>query len=99
MASVGFVLYTGVTNDLVERVEQHKDEVYEGFSKKYKTKKLVYYEHYNDINRAIYREKEIKAWRREKKVKLIESMNPKWNDLYFEITDRGPSSAAKPRSG
>ncbi|MSU75302.1 MAG: GIY-YIG nuclease family protein [Candidatus Magasanikbacteria bacterium] len=99
MASVSRVLYVGVTNDLIERVEQHKDGVYEGFSKRYKTNKLVYYEYYNDIKQAIHREKEIKAWRREKKIRLIESMNPTWKDLYWDITDRDPSSAARPRSG
>ncbi len=92
MASISYVIYVGVTNDLIERVEQHKDEVGGGFSKKYKTKKPVYYEHYNGIKQAIYREKEIKAWRREKKIKLIQSMNPKWKDLYWDITDRDPSS-------
>ena len=91
MASVTRVLYIGVTNNLIRRVEEHKIELVEGFSKRYKTKKLVHYEYFNQINDAIRREKEIKAWRREKKIKLIENSNPKWKDLYDEITDRDPS--------
>ena len=91
MASVSRVLYVGVTNDLVERVEQHKDEVNDGFSKKYKTKKLVYYEWLTHVDAAIKREKEIKGWVRKKKIALIEQTNPQWKDLYWEITDRDPS--------
>ncbi len=88
MASVAYVIYIGVTNDLVRRVEEHKNKISEGFTKKYNCNKLVYYEHFGHINDAIYRETEIKKWRREKKVKLIESENPRWNDLYDTITDR-----------
>ena len=93
MASVSSVIYIGVTNDLIRRVEEHKNEVVDGFSKKYKTKKLVYYEYFNQINDAIRREKEIKGWRREKKIALIEKTNPRWKVLYDELTDRDPSSA------
>ncbi len=93
MASVHFVLYIGVTNNLIRRVDEHKMEIVDGFSKKYKTKKLVHYEHFGNINDAIKREKEMKAWRREKKIKLIEGSNPRWKDLYDDITDRDPSSA------
>lgn len=85
MASFHRTIYIGVTNDLVRRVEQHKDGVLEGFSKKYKTHFLVYYEHFTDIRSAISREKELKAWRREKKVNLIEKINPAWLDLYKDI--------------
>ena len=86
MASVNSVIYIGVTNNLVKRVEEHKNEVKDGFSKKYKTNKLVYYEYFGDINDAIRREKELKGWRREKKVKLIQSTNFRWKDMYDDLT-------------
>ena len=85
MASVSSVIYIGVTNDLIRRVEEHKNETADGFSKKYKTNKLVYYEYFGDINYAIKREKELKGWRREKKVKLIQSTNFKWKDIYDDL--------------
>jgi putative endonuclease len=74
-----------MTNDLERRIYEHKNKIFEGFSKKYNLNKLVYYEYTNDVNAAIRREKEIKKWRREKKNKLIESMNPEWKDLAEEI--------------
>jgi len=74
-----------MTNDLERRIFEHKNKIFEGFSKKYNLNKLIYYEHTNDINAAIRREKEIKKWRREKKNKLIESMNPEWKDLADEL--------------
>jgi putative endonuclease len=79
------VLYTGVTNDLKRRVFEHKNKLVEGFTKKYNIDKLVFYEIYNDINEAITREKQIKGGSRVKKIKLIEEMNNKWNDLYDQI--------------
>jgi putative endonuclease len=76
------VLYTGVTSDLDRRVLQHKAGVHPaGFTRRYNIDRLVYYELANDIRSAIAREKQIKRWRREKKVMLIESMNPEWRDL------------------
>ncbi len=78
-------LYTGVTNDLIKRVYKHKEGLIEGFTKRYNLKKLVYYEVFNDIREAIKREKAIKKWRREWKIKLIEKMNPDWMDLYDNI--------------
>jgi putative endonuclease len=75
------VIYIGVTNDLHRRVYEHKNKLFEGFSKKYNLSKLVYFEETCDINAAIAREKEIKKWRREKKDKLIEQINPEWKDL------------------
>ncbi|PIW68908.1 MAG: excinuclease ABC subunit C [Ignavibacteriales bacterium CG12_big_fil_rev_8_21_14_0_65_30_8] len=75
------VVYVGVTNNLMRRVYEHKNKLINGFTKKYNLNKLVYYEQTLDINSAIQREKEIKKWRREKKNKLIESLNPKWLDL------------------
>ncbi|MCI6730629.1 MAG: GIY-YIG nuclease family protein [Candidatus Faecousia sp.] len=75
------VLYTGVTNDLLRRVYEHKNHLVPGFTSKYKIHKLVYYETTNDINAAISYEKQIKGWTRCKKNTLIEGMNPQWRDL------------------
>ena len=75
------VIYVGITNDLRRRVYEHKNKLIEGFSKKYNLNKLVYFEQTNSVRSAIEREKEIKKWRREKKIFLIESMNKDWNDL------------------
>ncbi|HEY4497560.1 MAG TPA: GIY-YIG nuclease family protein [Candidatus Paceibacterota bacterium] len=74
-------LYTGVTNDLLRRIQQHKRKVIKGFTARYNLIKLVYYELYEDPESAIQREKQIKAGSRIKKVQLIEGMNPKWKDL------------------
>ena len=79
------VLYVGMTNDLVRRLYEHKNKLIEGFTKKYNIDKLVYYEHTSNIEAAIAREKEIKKWRREKKNKLIETNNPDWKDLIYEL--------------
>jgi putative endonuclease len=78
-------LYIGVTSDLVKRVYDHKNNVVEGFTKKYHVHKLVYYEITEDINGAIIREKRIKKWKRAWKIELIEKNNPEWKDLYFEL--------------
>ena len=75
------VLYTGVTNNLKRRLFEHKHGLVEGFTKKYRVHKLVYFEEVNDVNAAISREKEIKAWRREKKNALVEKENCDWKDL------------------
>ncbi len=85
VASRSRVLYVGVTNDLNRRVGEHKEGLIPGFSQKYKTNRLVYYESTSDVRGAIAREKQIKRWRREKKVNLIENLNPEWNDLAREI--------------
>ena len=79
------VIYIGVTSDIVKRIYQHKHKFFKGFSNKYNLNKLVYYEHFTDINFAIRREKEIKKWRREKKNKLIENMNKEWIDLSLQF--------------
>jgi putative endonuclease len=81
MASASAVLYAGVTNFLERRVRQHKQEIVEGFTKQYDVTRLVYYEPHGQIKSAIRREKQIKGWRREKKLALIRSMNPKFRDL------------------
>ncbi len=75
------VLYTGVTNDLKRRVYDHKEKLFDGFTKKYNVVKLVYYEVFKTIESAIKREKQIKRWRREWKTKLIEKVNAEWKDL------------------
>ena len=77
-------LYTGVTNNLNRRVYEHKNKLIRGFTFKYNITKLVYFEIFNDINQAIAREKQIKGWLRSKKINLIESVNPEWNDLSQE---------------
>jgi len=84
MASRSRVLYIGVTGDLQRRVEQHKQKAVEGFTQKYNVTMPVYYEVANDVHAALAREKQIKGWRRSKKVALIESMNPTWKDLSSE---------------
>lgn len=88
MASESKVLYIGYTNNLSQRVIQHKLHINQGFTHKYHVTKLVYYETYKDPLEAIAREKQLKGWRREKKIKLLEETNPKWKDLdYIEQLD------------
>jgi putative endonuclease len=79
------VLYTGVTNDLIRRVYEHKNKLLAGFTKKYNVDRLVYYEVCGNIVVAIEREKQIKGWSRKKKHDLINALNPEWNDLYKSI--------------
>jgi len=74
-------LYVGITGYLNRRITQHKIETIEGFTKKYQCHRLVYYESYQDVRVAIAREKQLKRWRREKKIVLIEKLNPRWHDL------------------
>jgi putative endonuclease len=81
MNSLTGTLYTGVTHDLRKRVYQHKYKQIEGFTKRYNVTRLAYFEEASDVNIAIAREKEIKAWRRSKKIALIKSVNPQWKDL------------------
>ena len=79
------VLYLGVTSDLVKRIWQHKNSFVDGFSKRYNTHRLVWYEQHEDMSSAILREKRVKKWAREWKVQLIEESNPEWRDLYGDI--------------
>ncbi len=74
-------LYTGVTSDLYKRVIEHKTGKYKGFTFRYEVNSLVYFEVYNDVMEALNREKNIKAWKRLWKIRLIEEQNPNWNDL------------------
>ena len=85
MASRSRVLYIGVTNNLPRRVYEHKCELIDGFTKKYKCKRLVYFESSNDINTILAREKQLKNWNRQKKMNLINGMNPEWRDLSEEF--------------
>jgi putative endonuclease len=78
-------LYTGVTSDLIKRVYEHKNKLADGFTKKYDVDRLGYYEVFSDIANAIKREKQIKGGSRIAKIKLIESINPEWKDLYYDI--------------
>ena len=75
-------LYRGVTGDLVRRVHQHKSREVPGFSARYGVDRLVWFESYDDPTLAIAREKELKKWRRDWKIRLIEELNPDWRDLY-----------------
>ena len=78
-------LYIGVTNNLIKRTYEHKNNITPGFTQKHNIHKLVYYEVYNEIYDAIEREKCLKRWKREWKIKLIEKSNPDWDDLYNGI--------------
>ena len=81
MTNVSRTLYTGVTNNLVRRVYEHKNKIIPGFTSRYNITELVYFEETSDVQSALTREKEIKGWRRAKKSQLIASVNPKWLDL------------------
>ncbi len=78
-------LYIGVTNNLIRRIHEHKTEINKGFTKKYGVKNLVYYEQTDDVNAAILREKRLKTWKRNWKLKLIEDFNPTWKDLFNDL--------------
>ncbi len=79
------VLYTGITNNLIRRISEHKEGLIPGFTKKYKVYFLVYYETYDYGLTAIKREKQLKKWKRKWKIYLIEKDNPNWKDLYWDL--------------
>ena len=79
-------LYIGVTSDLIKRIWEHKNNIYEGFSKKYSIHNLVYYEIHSTFESAVTREKKLKGWKRKWKLELIEKENPHWKDLYLSLT-------------
>ena len=81
MTNKSRTLYTGVTNDLMRRVHEHKNKLIRGFTSRYNLQYLVYYESTSDVHAALEREKQIKGWLRSKKIALIESMNREWKDL------------------
>jgi len=89
-------LYVGVTNSLERRVFEHKNHLVKGFTSRYRIDMLVYYEMTQDVEVAIAREKQIKGWLRSKKIALIESMNPEWDDLAAGWFDRPDSSGLRP---
>jgi putative endonuclease len=80
MANRSRVLYTGVTNDLARRIDEHKQGLIPGFTSTYRIHRLVYFEEFTDIRDAIAREKAIKGWVRARKIRLIEQLNPTWED-------------------
>lgn len=79
-------LYVGVTSDLIKRVWEHKNDVVAGFTQKYRVHALVWFEQHETMDSAITREKALKEWQREWKIRLIETANPNWHDLYPELT-------------
>jgi len=83
LASQRRVLYIGITSNIEQRVFQHKTHAFAGFTAKFNVTNLVYLERYGTVLTAIRREKDLKAWRREEKIQLIESANPKWRDLSY----------------
>ena len=82
-------LYTGVTSDLIKRIYEHKHDLVDGFTKKYRVHDLVYYEILDDIESAISREKQIKNWHRSYKTNAINQFNPEWTDLYDQLLYSG----------
>ena len=82
---IGGTLYIGATNDLIRRVAEHKSKLMKGFTKKYEVSMLVYYEQFEDAENAIRREKQLKKYNRAWKIRLIEELNPNWDDLYRGI--------------
>jgi putative endonuclease len=85
MASRSRVIYIGMTNNLLRRVTEHQQKLVAGFTQKYNITQLVYYEVTHDVHSALAREKELKGWRRSKKIALIETLNPAWKDLSSEL--------------
>ena len=85
-------LYIGVTSDLLARTWQHREHMVDGFSKKHDVTNLVWYELHGTMDSAIQREKQLKKWRREWKVKLIDAFNPPWRDLWPDIAGLDPTS-------
>ena len=78
-------IYIGVTNEIVKRIGEHKNNLINGFTSRYEIHKLVYFEEYSDIREAISREKQLKNWKRDWKIELIEKVNPDWNDLVYQF--------------
>ena len=83
-SSASWTLYTGITNDIERRMWQHKNKLFPGFTARFNIDQLVYYETFHDVHAAIQREKQIKAWTRAKRIALVKTGNPKWDDLSRE---------------
>ena len=81
LGSISGTLYVGITSNLHFRLRQHKEHVFRGFTAQYEVDRLLYFETFKEVTNAIAREKQLKGWRREKKIALIRSMNPQWQDL------------------
>ncbi len=96
MTNKSGTLYIGVTNNIKKRVWQHKSKLIDGFTKKYNIQHLIYFETFDDISSAIAREKVLKGWLRKKKIELINSINPEWNDLSQDWYDMIPDSLLRP---
>ncbi len=92
MGSQSGTLYVGVTSNLEQRVWQHKHHTLEGFTKRYNVTKLLYYEECPRIDDAIGREKQVKAWSRRKKLDLVRTINPRWNDLAWDWFGEEPDT-------
>ncbi|HCP08706.1 MAG TPA: hypothetical protein DIT25_02835 [Candidatus Moranbacteria bacterium] len=88
---INTVLYIGVTGNLPKRMYEHKNKLVDGFTKKYNADKLVFFEQTEDVVSAIAREKQLKNWKRDWKIELINKNNPTWRDLSFELLDSGSS--------
>ena len=101
MGSLSGTLYVGVSGNLHRRVFQHKFHQFEGFTDRYEVVRLLYFESYDDVHKALAREKQLKGWRRSKKAALIERRNPQWLDLAREwypwMDSRGARDASTPR--
>ena len=82
---IGGTLYIGVTNDFIRRIAEHRLKLAKGFTKKYEVSNLVYFEQFDDAENTIKREKQLKKWNRAWKIRLIEELNPNWDDLYPSI--------------
>jgi putative endonuclease len=93
LASRSRTLYVGITSQLLERVKQHRDGAFPGFTSQYRIHRLVYFETYRDVKAAISREKQIKSFTRAKKIALVESRNPAWSDLAAESFTPYPRKA------
>ena len=87
LSSLSGTLYVGLTDNLWKRVEEHKAGVFDGFTRKYKVNRLIYFETYNNSTIAANREQQIKKWRREKKIALFAKSNPQWKDLFLEVSE------------
>ncbi len=91
LGSISGALYIGITSNLAFRVRQHKNHTFKGFTAKYDVNRLLYFESYGEVTHAIQREKELKGWKRSKKIALIEAENPQWRDLsngWFDKPER-----------
>lgn len=100
LGSIAGTLYVGITSNLAARIRQHRNGTFGGFTAKYDVNRLLYYEIYEHVTDAIQREKQLKGWRREKKIVLIEKKNPQWKDLsreWDELRVRAKSLATSSR--